>query len=245
MIQAAVRRWDICAITEAGEMTGAERIDGETVQFQEGRIGYEQYAARSAALWGCDSMTAAVAERIVAWRSVSGVQVPVDQRSHTSFGVITPTLGEPYMLMGLELGFNRETEILAARVYAANEARYRLDGIPTAVTEDHIDRAPHFIYASVYGNDQPWAVTDDQGRAYPDLRTISLKAVMAWDALYATPYTAELRVITADLADEDLGWMAGKYEVGLVANTALSLNTNAVVLEAMHFKAFGPLLTSH
>lgn len=241
-IQAAVRRWDICAITKAGEMTGAERIDGETVQFQEGRIGYEQYAARSAALWGCDSMTAAGAERIVAWESVSGVQVPVDRRTHASFGAITPTLGEPYMLIGLELGFNRETEILSARVYAANEARYQREGILTAVSEDHIDREPHFVYASVYGNARPWAVTDDKGNLYPDLRTVSLKAVMAWDALYATPYTAKLRLMMADLADAEQGWQAGKYETGLTPNTALSLNTNAVVLEAMHFKAFGPLL---
>lgn len=244
MIQAVLKRWDICAITNGGEMTGAERIEGDTVQFQEGRIGYEQYAARSAALWGCDSLTAAGAERIMAWQSVLGVQVPVDRRTHSSFGSITPTLSEPYMLMGLELGFNRETEILAARVYAANEARYRQSGIHTAVTEDHIDRAPNFVYASVFGNNQAWAVTDDKGTSYPELRTISLKAVMAWDALYATPYTAELRAMMADLADEDLGWMAGKYESGLALNTVLSLNTNAVVLEAMHFKTFGPLLAT-
>ena len=245
LVRAAVQNWDICAITNAGEMMGAQRINGETVFYQEGRIGYEQYAARSAALWGCDSLTAAGAERIVAWQMVSGTQVPIDRRTHTSFGSITPTLGEPYMLTALELGFNRETEILAARVYAANEARYRQEGIFTAVTEDHIDRAPYFVYASVFGNDQPWAVTDDQGNLFPDLRTISLKAVMAWDALYATPYTAELRVLMSDLADSDLGWLAGKYEKGFAPNTVLSLNTNAVVLEAIHYKAFGPLLLSN
>lgn len=241
-IQAAVHLWDICAITKAGEMSGAERIDGETVLFQEGRLGYEQYAARSAALWGCDSVAAASAERVVAWQTVSGVQVPGDIRAHTEFGSITPTLGEPYMLMGLELGFNRESEILASRIYAANEARYFLDGIPTAVTEDHLDRAPYFVYASVFGNEQPWAVTDDKGNAYPEMRTISLKAVMAWDALYATAYTADLRALVADLAVKDRGWFAGKFEIDLTVNTAISLNTNAVVLEAMHFKLFGPML---
>ena len=242
LIHSAVRLWDICAITKSGEMSGAERINDETVLFQEGRLGYEQYAARSAALWGCDSFAAASAERVVAWQWVSGVQVPVDNRAHTKFGSITPTLGEPYMLMGLELGFNREAEILSARVYAANEARYTLDGIFTAVTEDHLDRAPYFVFASVFGNEQPWAVMDDKGNAYPEMRTVSLKAVMAWDALYATAYTAELRALVADLEVKDRGWLAGKFENNLAANAVVSLNTNAVVLEAMHFKLFGPML---
>ncbi|MGL4422394.1 MAG: DUF3131 domain-containing protein, partial [Gemmataceae bacterium] len=242
-LRTAMEAWDVCAIASAGELVGSARERETTVLRQEGRIGYEQYAGRAAALWGCDSLTAATAERIVVWQSVSGIEVPADRRGISSFGSISPTLSEPYMLAGLELGFNRETELLAAQVYAVNEARYLSTGIPTAVSEDHIDRAPYFLYASVLNDGVAWAVTDDKGNSFPEMRAISLKAVMAWDALYATSYTADLRSMLEDLAVEGEGWQAGKYEIGMMPNTALTLNTNAVVLEAMHYKAFGSMLT--
>lgn len=37
------------------------------------------------------------------------------------------------------------------------------------------------------------------------------------------------------------GWYAGLFEADGSANEILTMNTNAVVLEALHYKAFGPL----
>lgn len=239
-IRSLLARWDLDALTEHGELIGARRGGAGIEPLQEGRIGYEQYAARAAALWGLDVAPALSAQRILAWQEVLGVPVPRDRRSADAFGAITPTLSEPYMLQGLELGFDSEGAVLASRIYLAQEARFAAEGIETMVSEDHLDRPPSFVYASVIANGEPWAVVTEDGGRYPELRTLSTKAVFAWDALYGRPYTARLRARIEPLASGD-GWYAGIYEASGEANDVLALNTNAVILEALHFKAFGPL----
>lgn len=239
-IRAVLERWDLDAMTSEGTLTGATVEGLETIHLQEGRIGYEQYAARAAAMWGLDVTTAISAAPIMEWQRVNNVDVPIDRRSHSAFKAITPTLSEPYILMGLELGLDSEASVLASRVYEAQWRRSRDTGIATMVSEDHINQAPHFLYSSVYSNGQPWAVVSEDGETHPELRTVSLKAVFGWDALFDTDYTEQLRSDLADLADHG-GWYAGRYEASKQVNDVLALNTNAVVLEAVHFIQNGPL----
>ncbi|MBO9400476.1 DUF3131 domain-containing protein [Shimia sp. R9_3] len=240
-IRALLAQWDLSAMTVDGRLWGATREDGVTQYTQEGRIGYEQYGARAAALWGLDVLEASTARPILAWETVSGVEVAADRRRASSFGAITPVLSEPYLLQAFEVGLNSESRLLASRVYAAQEARYVQTGAATMVSEDHIDQEPHFLYGAVYGNGRDWAVVAEDGSLHDDLRTVSLKATIGWDALYGTAYTENLREELSDLAGPT-GWMAGRYEADGRTNSALTLNTNAVVLEALHYKLKGPLL---
>ncbi|MCX7560510.1 DUF3131 domain-containing protein [Sulfitobacter sp. F26204] len=238
-----LKEWDLAALSEGGELMGALRVGNEIDLLQEGRIGYEQYAARGMALWGLDVTQAISAARAVRWEALSGVDVPVDLRRRTSFGAISPTLSEPYMLQGLEMGLNSEGQHLAARVYLAQEARFHETGQPTMVSEDHINRSPSFLYNTVYSDGRPWAVLTEDGEHHEDLRTVSLKAVFAWNALYGTEYTTDLRgKLVPQLGDTEAGWSAGWYTATDTANDIRTLNTNAVILEAIHYIAQGPLL---
>lgn len=232
--------WELDAMAYRGELNGASR-NGDDVEYrQEGRIGYEQYAARAAAMWGLDVLDATTAARSMEWFEVSGVEVGVDMRRSSTFRAITPTLSEPYFLQGLEMGLSGEAQILADRVYSAQESRFRKTGQLTMVSEDNIDQAPWFLYSSVYSNGEPWAVVTEKGEHFPELRTVSLKAAIAWDVLYDTEYTELVRSSLAGLAT-DQGWAAGIFETTGEPNSVVTLNTNAVVLEAIHFKANGPL----
>ena len=56
------------------------------------------------------------------------------------------------------------------------------------------------------------------------------------------PYTSRLAEAVAPLARPGEGWAAGIYEATGQVNTVLAANTNGVVLEAMHYLAFGPML---
>lgn len=232
--------WELDAMAYRGELNGASRTGDEVEYLQEGRIGYEQYAARAAAMWGLDVLDATTAARSMDWFEVSGVQVGVDLRRSSAFRAITPTLSEPYLLQGLEMGLTGETQILADRVYSAQESRYRQTGQMTMVSEDNIDQEPWFLYSSVYSNGEPWAVVTEKGEHFPELRTISLKAAIAWDVLYDTEYTEMVRNALAGL-ETDQGWAAGIFEATGEPNSVVTLNTNAVILEAMHYKANGPL----
>ncbi len=239
-IRTVLAGWDLNAMTHQGELVGAALQGDEVIYPQEGRVGYEQYAARASALWGLDVVRAISAARIMDWEVVSGQNVPIDLRTSSAFRSITPTLSEPYFLQGLELGFDSETRQLAAQVYMAQESRFSQTGTQTMVSEDHVNQAPYFLYSSVHSNGEPWAVVSEDGSFHNDKRTVSLKAVFAWDALYGREYTTTLRADLASLASEG-GWIAGRYEQTGALNDALTLNTNAVVLEAIHYKKFGPL----
>ena len=240
-IRSLLARWDLEAMAFEGELWGALREDGETLYNQEGRLGYEQYGARAAALWGLDVLQAVSARRAMDWRDVSGVDVAVDVRRADVFRAITPILSEPYLLQALELGLDSENRIMAERVYLAQEARYRETGLLTAVSEDHINPAPYFLYSSVFANAEPWAVVSEVGEFHPELRTLSVKASFAWDALYDTNYTNLLRAEVAQIGDPTLGWPAGVYEADGALNDVYTLNTNAIVIESVHYIAHGPL----
>ncbi len=240
-IRTVLAQWNFDAMTKNGQMFGTTREDGVLLSLQEGRIGYEQYGARAAGLWGMDVNRAMSAIPILNWRKIAGVDVPVDARTSARFGTVTPVLSEPYILMGLELGFDAESRLMADRVFAAQHARFEEDGIMTFVSEDHVDEAPHFVYSSVFSNGGDWAVVDIDGRRYDDLRTQSAKATYGWDALFDTDYTNAGLARIQHLARDGRGWMAGVYEETGAWNASLSLNTNAIILEALHFKEFGPL----
>ncbi len=239
-VREVISGWQLVAMADRGELFGAAREGGETEYLQEGRIGYEQYGARAAVLWGLDALDAASASRILRWENVSGVDIAADRRTSSAFQAVTPALSEPYFLHGLEMGLSGETRVLAGRIYEAQENRYRREGQLTMVSEDNIDQAPYFLYSSVFANGTDWAVVNEDGKQFPELRTVSLKAAYAWDALYRTEYTQTVRNALAGLETAG-GWAAGQYEATGEVNSALTLNTNAVVLEAVHYMANGPL----
>jgi len=147
-IRALLATWDLEAMAFQGELWGAANEEGETQYLQEGRLGYEQYGARAAALWGMDVLQAVSSRRALDWVTVQGIEVPADTRRASVFQAITPILSEPYILQAIELGFDSENRMLAERVYLAQEARYEETGVLTMVSEDHINQAPHFLYSS-------------------------------------------------------------------------------------------------
>jgi hypothetical protein len=239
---AVLARWDIGAAVQGGVMMGALPVEGGEYQFvQEGRLGYEQYAAKGFALWGFDVTEAQRAEAHLDWTDVYGVEVPFDTRDPEQLGAHTYTLSDPYMLAALEYGWDARLADLAWRVYRAQEERHEETGILTAVTEDHLDRAPHFAFSAVVANGEPWAVLTDAGEDAPEFRTLSAKAALGWHALYRTAYTEEL-VEAVEPLRTPAGWGAGLYEEFDEPNDVLAANTNAVILESLHYLALGPLM---
>jgi hypothetical protein len=191
----AIERWDINSLAAGGEIIGADRENGDLRAHQEGRIGYEQYGARALLQWGIEATTAVSAARILDWEEIGGIEVPADLRNMRAFGAIDAVLSEPYMLHGLEFGLKGETAVLAARVYRAQESRFEKTGVPTMVSEDHIDQAPRFLYASVYGNGAAWAVLDENGSGSADCQhegSFRLGCAL-WHALHGQTATADGR----------------------------------------------------
>lgn len=238
-----IARWNTTQLARDGQLWGMQAGEGATLQLlQEGRLGYEQYAARTLALMGLDVDAAADPLAHLRWVQVEGIAVAADDRGPDKFGAQNPVVSEPWILSGLEFGWTRSSRELAWRVYRAQEERFRKTQVRTAATEDHVDRPPYFVYNAVWNAGQPWVAVTEKGESLPALRTLSTKAAFGWHALYRTPYTTQLVEAVAALHDPARGWFAGVYEADGQPNKALTANTNAVVLESLAYIAGGPLL---
>lgn len=237
-------RWNLGEIVREGELWGQERRGDGGVQFvQEGRVGYAQYGAKALQLWGLDPWAAYRPEQHLRFVTVQGVRVPADDRDKAKFGAHVYVLSEPYMLLGLELGLSGPERVMATRVFDAQAARHRETGVLTAVSEDHLDRAPFFVYNTVWADGDAWACVTDTGEAHPTARTVSTKAAVALAALFPGDYANALSTNAQELVSPGKGVMAGRYEADGKPNTALTCNTNAIVLEALAYRAHGPILT--
>ena len=233
-----VDRLDLDAIVARGWLVGGERLRGGTQRFQEGRLGYEQYAARGFALWGAEAVHALDWTRSTRPVAIDGVTLLEDVRPN---GCLT---AEPFALEGLELGWDDDGFRLAGGLLAAQRARTDRTGIPTMTGEDASDSPPHyFYYYCVLLDGEAYAVAaHGQRRAPEGPRTISTKMAFAWYALTPNVYTRRVVDAVAPAA-LDTGWAAGLHETDRSPAGPTNVNTAAVILEAALFAAHGrPLL---
>jgi hypothetical protein len=212
-VRAVLSRWNWNRLVRDGVLYGAAIRDGKTVYLQEGRLGYEEYGAKSFALAGLDVREAQRVDDFLRFVDVDGVQMGTDSRrpeeSAAPRGASAVAhdyvASEPYILDGLEYGFDRTSREFAWRASRAQEARFRKTGMLTADTH----------------------------------------AAIGWHALYATPYTQLLVNRVAQLFDADKGWYSGLDEAAGKTNTAITANTNAIVLESLCYTQVGQLLKSY
>lgn len=216
-----------------------EDVDGrgQKRRYQEGQLGYEQYAARGFALWGHTAAHALDFETNALPITIMGHQLAADLRQRDRL------TSDPFVLSGLELGWGPREAPLARAVLAVQEERFKRTGIVTMVGEDALSEAPHyFYYYAVFANNRAFALDVQAPGAFVDRpRWVSTKAAFGWHALAPSAYTRRAVQAVAGAAGAS-GWASGVYERGGSTNVP-NINTAAVVLEAALFERLGrPLL---
>ncbi len=206
------KHWQVKRLTKNGQMYGTAVIKGKEQYNQEGRLGYENYAAYGLKLWGLNVTQALDYQSHAAFVDLYGQGIPYDLRDYKNSGANNYVLSEPYILDGIETGFQALPKAYADRILAAQAARYQATKQLTAVTEDNLDRPPYFVYSSLFVNGKPWATITDTQQQHNDLRFLSAKAAIGWHVLYNTTYTSQLSdFVQANLKSKD-GWYNGFYE---------------------------------
>lgn len=240
-VEAILKTWQLDQMIEDGQLIGTNVADGKIRRDQEGRLGYEQYAAKAMMMFGYDASKAFDIQGKLMVQYVEGIPIAVDSRPQHG-GEPGFVVSEPYLFDGLEFGFDARSQLFATTVYQAQAARFVNTGKLTAVTEGHLNEKPYFSYATIWGGGSPWSVLSFKGDRMDSRRTLSTKAAFGWDALFGTDYTAKLVAAVAGNADPAKGWSEGIYEQDGKLNTSVTANTNAVILAALSFKATGPLM---
>ncbi|MEH2220532.1 MAG: DUF3131 domain-containing protein [Nostoc sp.] len=241
--EAVWKHWLVLRLTKNGQMYGTAVIKGKEQYNQEGRLGYENYAAYGLKLWGLNVTQALDYQTNAAFVDLYGQGIPYDRRDFKNSGANNYVLSEPYILDGIETGFQALPKAYADRILAAQVARYEATKQLTAVTEDNLDRPPYFVYSSLFVNGEPWATITDTQQKHNDLRFLSAKAAIGWHVLYNTTYTSQLfNFVQANLNSKD-GWYNGFYESLHQPNKTLTANNNGVILESLLYKQVGQPLT--
>jgi hypothetical protein len=159
-IDSVLLKWDFSnVVDDEGLMFGAyvDKETDETVYAQEGRLGYEEYAAKGFALWGFQPRLAHRAEPFLT-ASIFGIQVPYDGRDPRIFHSQNYVVTESYLQDGLELGFDMPYDDsspewvhtdgwraeFADRIYQVQENRWRQTGFMTARSEHNVKGPPIF-----------------------------------------------------------------------------------------------------
>jgi ankyrin repeat protein len=235
-----VKRLAMNRLVAGGYLRG-EDLDhaGAPRRYQEGRVGYEQYAAHGFAAWGAHPDKALRLAENSMPVTIMGQHLLADARGGDRL------TSDPLILMGLEFGWDPEMKSLAAAFLSSQEARFRQTGHVTMTAEDAIGRPPYFFYYyCTLTNGKAFALDVQDPRGFVEQpRWFSTKAAFAWDALSPSAYTA-LAVRAAAPARTAAGWGSGVYEGTATSTGSLNVNTAAVVLEAALLKARGtPILT--
>ncbi|QBY02748.1 DUF3131 domain-containing protein [Rhodophyticola sp. CCM32] len=250
-------RWNFCnMVSEDGRLFGASlNGEGEVRDLQEGRLGYEEYAANGFALWGFDVARASEPEPLL-YTPIYGVDVPYDGRDPRVYHAQNYVLTESYLLEGLELGWDLPQYAdgapgvasrgwraeFAHRIFLVQQRRFEQTGIITARSEHQVEGVPYFVYDAIFANGYAWNTLDPSGTYQPDRAAVSAKAAIGMWALWDTPYTDLLFETVADLSAEVGGFYEGVYENGNGAIPLQTANNNGIILAALLYRAHGPIL---
>lgn len=250
--------WDFShVIQDCGTLYGAnvDPATKETRYVQEGRLGYEEYAAAGFKLWGFSTCKASRPEPYELSDQFC-VLVPHDSRDPRTYNQHNYVVAESYILYGLEMGWNKISENtrndqlvplpwvknFADRVYQAQENRYYIKGILTARSEHQLDKAPYFVYDSVYSDGYNWNTITDTGEYVPGAAAVSLKAALGMWVLWQSPYTDRLYNYIENAFVDGKGYYEGIYENGSGPIKEFTANNNGIMLESLLYKQQGRLL---
>jgi hypothetical protein len=231
-----VRRHDGRQIVKDGYMIGQmPGSKGQPWNFQEGRIGYEQYAAYGFDQWGFNVRNALELRRNASPVSVMGVELLQDTRK------LDRLLSEPFILSEIEFGLDAGMRDLATRVLGVQEARFRSTGQVTIVSEDAVAIAPHyFYYYCVYCNGKPFVVdVSSPGKELDSPRWVSTKGAFGWHAIMPSEYTARAVEYVKGANDSRRGWASGVFEGSGKSTETWDVNTAAVLLEIAYYQLRG------
>ncbi len=250
-VNTSLSRWDYSRLIKDGSMFGMARGEGEgdgkgdeIRVLQEGRLGYEQYAAKILEHVGFDLSVASDYENEFRTNTdILGVSIAHDMRDPRQLGANNYVVTESYAMDAMELGLDDVNRELLKNIFEVQKRRWQETGIVTAISEDNIDQEPWFLYNSIFNAGLPWQTTNSSNTSFDHLKSVSVKAAISMAMLFPNDeYSHVLTNAIQHAYDPEKGWYSGIYESGAGYNKAFTANTNGVVLAGMLHKKYGPLI---
>ena len=144
------------------------------------------------------------------------------------------------------------TFVILRNAYLTDMRRNRFRGeydegvaerILTARSDHTLVGAPYFVHDAVWADGYAWNTVAGDGTPHLSRALVSTKAAFGMWVLAPGAYTDRLLDTIREVYHGERGWYEGRRERTGGYERALSLSTNAVVLEALLYKDAGRLYT--
>lgn len=254
-IDRVILRWDFCSVLDSSGLLYGGVIKGDKVQLtQEGRLGYEEYAAMGYQIWGFNTEQASRIEPFLKTK-IYGIELLYDGRDDRLTGTFAPIVSLPYLLSGLEFNWDRPDDHsssdvvhtnpdlawMAENVYRVQEARYQKARILTARTDHRVNRPPYRVLDTIFVAGYPWNTISMTGTQFSQEALVSTETAFGFRALWKTHYVDRLMETVQFLYEPEKGWDQGRLETTGAVERTFTARTNAMVLETLFYQLEGKL----
>jgi len=169
---------------------------------------------------------------------IDGIMVP-DEGLRTPWGRQPSLISLPYLLTGLELGFDAQSAEIAWRIMQIQQRRHGLRVSKPPISTDYAEPAPDYV--NDLPDRQPLQNSALHDAPPEQLAITSTRTAFAWYALFRNGWSEALRQQVQKLQVPGKGWQRGLNPDSSV-NDVVDADTNAVVLESLAYIARGQML---
>ncbi|ADO48824.1 DUF3131 domain-containing protein [[Enterobacter] lignolyticus] len=172
--------------------------------------------------------------------SIDGVNIPYD--GLVNIGKLDhPVVSNlPFLLTGLEVGFDINSAEMSWRIMKVQESRYKSTGDLAWMGTDYEERLPRFENDTL-AHRPPAAIDKTRREVSNTALQLSTRSVFSWYALFRTPWNTMMRQRSAALFEPGRGWYDGIVSGSQQRSNIISATTNAAVLESLVYLSQGPL----
>lgn len=172
--------------------------------------------------------------------SIDGIRIPYD--GLVNIGKIDrPVVSTlPFLLTGLEVGFDINSAEMSWRIMKVQENRYKSTGDPVWMGIDYEERAPRFEN-DPFLRRAPAPMEKSRREVSDTALQLSTRSVFSGYALFRTPWNAMMLQRAITLFEPGRGWYDGIVSDRQQRSHIISATTNAAVLESLVYLSQGPL----
>ncbi|EIX8228615.1 DUF3131 domain-containing protein [Salmonella enterica] len=169
---------------------------------------------------------------------IDGIMVP-DEGLRTPWGRQPSLISLPYLLTGLELGFDTQSAEITWRIMQIQQRRQNLRVSKPPISTDYAEPAP--VFTNTQPDRQPLQKSIMRDSTPEPTAITSTRTAFAWYALFRNGWSEALRQQVQKLQVPGKGWQRGLNPDGSNNNT-VDADTNAIVLESLAYIARGQML---
>jgi len=244
-VNTLLAKWPLAALLRSsGQQSASLPVNRWVLRTNDPRssYGYRLYAANTLRLINsAASLAVTQPPDGLKMIEIDGYTVP-DEGLRTPWGQQPALVSLPYLLTGLEQGWDARSGEIAWRIMQILQQRTGTPDARDDIQTDYAEQAPDFVAAQPGNQPLPEPMQMGSGSAaLPTQALISTRSAFAWYALFRTGWSDALRQKMLPMIAPGKGWRAGFNQDGSVSDV-INADTNAMVLESLSYLVHGPLL---